>query len=115
MVWIVFGLIPLALLGAATNLLVAILCRTMKDANTASKMLVFMPMLVGMFLVFFPAWVGRAWFLLPIVGQQALVGLTEASVPVVRAVVLALATVSAAALALLVATRMLRRDDVLST
>src|SRR5919112_301730 len=113
-VWIVFGLIPLALLGAATNLVVAILCRTMKEANTASKMLVFVPMLVGMFLVFFPAWVGRAWFLLPIVGQQALIGLREPSVPVVRAAVLALVTMSATALALVLATRVLRRDDVLS-
>jgi ABC-type Na+ efflux pump permease subunit len=113
-VWIGLGLVPLTLLGAATNLLIAVLCRTTKEANTASKMLVFVPMLVGMFLVFFPAWVGRVWFLLPIVGQQALVGLREPSVPVARGVILALVTASATILPLAGATRVLRRNDVLS-
>jgi sodium transport system permease protein len=114
MVWIGLGLIPLAALGASTNLLVAILCRTTKEAHTASTILVFVPMLVGMFLVFFPGWVDRVWFLLPIVGQQALVGLRASSVPLVPGVLLALVTASAALLPLLGASYFLRRDDVLS-
>jgi sodium transport system permease protein len=58
LLWITLGLIPLALLGAALSLLVAVLCRSTKEAHTALRFLVFVPMLVGMFLVFFPAWVG---------------------------------------------------------
>ena len=56
-------------------------CRSTKEAHTALRFLVFVPMLVGMFLVFFPRGVGRAWFLLPVVGQQALIGFREVSVP----------------------------------
>jgi hypothetical protein len=113
--WIGLGLVPLALLGAATNILVAILCRTTKEANTASKMLVLVPMLVGMFLIFFPAWVGRVWFLLPIVGQQALIGFGDPAVPIIRTAVLALVTVFATGGALAAATHALRRNDVLSS
>lgn len=113
-IWIGLGLVPLAALGAATNLLVAIVCRTTKEANTASKILVFVPMVVGMFLVFFPGWVGRVWFVLPIVGQQTLVGLREPSVPLVQAMVLAVVTASATIVPLAVATGVLRRDSVLT-
>jgi sodium transport system permease protein len=113
-VWIGLGLVPLALLGAAANLLVAVSCRTTKEANTASKILLLVPMLVGMFLVFFPTGVGRVWFLLPIVGQQALVGWRETSVPFAQGVILALVTGFATLLPLAGATRVLRRNDVLS-
>jgi sodium transport system permease protein len=113
-VWIGLGLLPLAALGAAASLLVAVSCRTTKEANTASKMLVFLPMLIGMFLVFFPSWIGRAWFLLPIVGQQALIGLRDPSVPLVHAVVLSILTAFASILPLAGATRVLGRGDVLS-
>jgi len=94
-------------------LLVAVLCRSSKEAHTALRFLVFVPMLVSMFLVFFPTWVGKAWFLMPIVGQQALIGLRESSVPVARGVILAMVTLVAAVLALVGAGRALNRDDVL--
>jgi sodium transport system permease protein len=113
LVWIALGLVPLAALGAAANLLVAIVCRTTKEANTASKTLVFVPMLIGMFLVFFPGWFDGVWFLLPIVGQQVLITV-EDSAPLGQGVILTLATLSAAALPLLAASYVLRRDDVLS-
>jgi sodium transport system permease protein len=113
-VWIGLGLVPLAALGAAANLLVAVSCRTTKEANTASKMLMSLPMLIGMFLVFFPAWVGRVWFLLPIVGQQALIGLREPSVALMHGVILSLVTAAATILPLAGATRVLGRSDVLS-
>ena len=113
LLWITLGLVPLALLGAALSLLVAVLCRSSKEAHTALRFLVFVPMLVGMFLVFFPTWVGKAWLLMPIVGQQALIGLRESSVPVARGVILAMVTLVAAVLALVGAGRALNRDDVL--
>ena len=112
--WIVLGLIPLALLGAALSVHVAVRCRSTKEAHTALRFLVFVPMLVGMFLVFFPGWVRHVWFLLPIVGQQAMIGVHEPSLPVVRSVILALVTLATAVLALVSAGRVLNRDDVLS-
>jgi sodium transport system permease protein len=112
--WIALGLVPLALLGAAVSLLVAVLCRSTKEAHTALRYLAFVPMLVGMFLVFFPQGSGRAWFLLPVVGQQALIGLGEASVPLPQTLTLAAVTLAAAVSTLVCATRMLDRDDILS-
>lgn len=112
-VWVVLGLVPLAALGAAVNLLAAVLCRTTKEAHTALRFLAFVPMLVGMFLVFFPSWTGRAWFLLPIVGQQTLIAL-EPSMPVVQGAILALVTLVASVLPLVAASRVLNRDDILS-
>jgi sodium transport system permease protein len=113
-VWIVLGLVPLTAFGAAVNLLVAVMCRTTKEAHTALRFLAFVPMLVGMFLVFFPSWTGRAWFLLPIVGQQTLIGLREPSGLVAPGVILALVTLAAAILPLVAARRVLNRDDTLS-
>jgi sodium transport system permease protein len=114
LLWMALGLVPLALLGAAWSVFVATLCRSTKEAHTALTAVTFMPMIVGMFLVFFPGWIGRAWFLLPIAGQQALIGLGEPAVPVARAIVLALVTVAAALPALAGAARALSRDDILS-
>jgi hypothetical protein len=67
-----------------------------------------------MFLVFFPGWVDRVWFLFPIVGQQALMGLRDPTVPVVRAVLLALMTASAALLPLVAAKSVIDRGHVWS-
>lgn len=114
MVWVGLGLVPLAALGASTNLFVALLCRTTKEAHTASRILAFAPMLVGMFLVFFPAWADRVWFLIPIVGQQALLSV-DSSVPLVRGVLLALVTALVAVVPLVGTIWVLGRDDVLST
>jgi sodium transport system permease protein len=114
LLWMTVGLVPLAVLGAATSVYVAALCRSTKEAHTALKFITFVPMLVGMFLVFFPGWIGRAWFLVPIVGQQVLIGLQDSTVPVLRAAVLALVTLAAALLILAGAARTLSRDDILS-
>lgn len=113
-IWIGLGLVPLAALGAALSIFVAVRCRTTKEAHTALRFVTFMPMVVGMFLVFFPAWTGRIWFLLPVVGQQALIGVPEGSIPVARAALLAAVTLAAAVPVLFAATRVLSRDDILS-
>jgi sodium transport system permease protein len=111
-VWMALGLVPLAALGAAVNLLVAARCSTTKEAHTALRMVAFVPMAVGMFLVFFPAWIASAWFV-PIVGQQILAGVRD-SVPLLRASVLAAVTLAAIVPVLLGVTRLASRDDVLS-
>ena len=114
LIWMALGLVPLAALGAAVSILVALPCRTTKEAQNALKAVTFAPMVVGMFLVFFPSWAGRIWFLLPVVGQQALIGMTEESLPVARTALLAAVTVGWAVPVLFAATRVLTRDDVLS-
>jgi len=111
--WIAAGLVPLALFGAAVNLLVAVFCRTTKEAHSALRYLAFAPMLAGMFVVFFPSKIGQAWFVMPIVGQQVLIGLRE-HVPAGHGAALALITTGGAALALVLAARVLDRDDILS-
>jgi sodium transport system permease protein len=114
LIWMALGLVPLAALGAAVSILVAVSCRTTKEAQNALKAVTFAPMLVGVFLVFFPSWTGQIWFLLPVAGQQALIGVPEGSIPVARAVLLAAVTLAAAVPVLLAATRVLTRDEVLS-
>jgi sodium transport system permease protein len=114
-VWIVLGLVPLAAFGAAVNLLVAVMCRTTKEAHSALRFLAFVPMLVGMFLVFFPSWTGRVWFVLPIVGQQALIGFREQSGLLAPGAVLGFVTLAMSVLPLIAAARVLDRDDILST
>jgi sodium transport system permease protein len=111
--WIAAGLVPLALFGAAVNLLVSVVCRTTKEAHSALRYLAFAPMMAGMFVVFFPSKIGQAWFVIPIVGQQVLIGLREQA-PASHAAVLAAVTIGAAAMALFGAARVLDRDDILS-
>jgi sodium transport system permease protein len=116
LLWIVCGLVPLALLGAALNLLAAVACRTVKEAYTRLSIVTFVPMIVGMSLVFFPGWIVRWWYTLPVVGQQALIGagLRGEAVSAVQSSILGIVTLAAAALAILAASRALNRDDILA-
>jgi len=70
MLILVTGMLPLALLAAALEVSLSTLCRSVKEAHTYLSMLVFVPMAIGMFGVFFP---GSAALgsLLPVAGQQA--------------------------------------------
>ena len=106
--WIGLGLVPLACLGSATSLLVAVTCRTTKEAHSALRFLTFVPMLIGMFLVFFPGTSCSLWFL-PVIGQQALIGLETPAVSVGRVIVLALVTLASAVPALYGAAGVMRR------
>jgi sodium transport system permease protein len=64
------AILPLALLAAAIQLLISTVCRSSKEAQTYLSMLVFLPMGLGLFQVFFPA-AARGWFaFLPVIGQQ---------------------------------------------
>jgi sodium transport system permease protein len=114
-VWVLFGLIPLALSAAAIHLWLAAHSRTTQEAHGWLSIAVFVPMLAGMLLVFFPGWIGRWWFLAPILGQQALVVRTLAGEPVslFQAFVLAAVTLAALVPALIASRRALEKDDVL--
>ena len=110
--WVLLGLAPLACLAAAVELFASAACRTMKEANTALTFVVFVPMLVGMLVVFYPM-SGNGWLALPVVGQQLVVerALAGAPVPMTQSVTLALLTVVVAVPVLAAAARILGRGD----
>jgi sodium transport system permease protein len=63
-------LIPLSLAAAALEVWISVLCRGVKEAHTYLSMLVFVPMGLGMFIVFSPV-AGRGWWkFVPVAGQQ---------------------------------------------
>ena len=115
-VWVLLGLIPLALSGAAVDLWLAAHSRTTQEAHGWLSIAVFVPMLAGMLLVFFPGWIGNWWFVAPIIGQQALVTRTLAGEPtsLLQAIVLATVTLAALVPALIATRRALEKDDVLA-
>lgn len=115
-VWVLLGLIPLALSGAAVHLLLAAHSRTTQEAHGWLSIAVFIPMLAGMLLIFFPGWIGNWWFVAPVIGQQALVTRTLAGEPfsMFQAIVLALVTLAALVPALIATRRALEKDDVLA-
>jgi len=112
-VWVVLGLVPLSLLGAALTLLVATMFRTTKEAQTGLSFLTFMPMIVGMFLVFFPDRANGLSLAVPIVGQQALIGLPAYPVPVAWGALLAVVTMVSTAAVLIAAAHRIDRDEML--
>jgi sodium transport system permease protein len=111
------GILPLALLAASIQLLISTVCRAAKEAQTYLSMLVFLPMGIGMFHVFFPA-AAREWFaFLPVLGQQLQLELwmkgggASASLPG-RAAALGCFTAALALLVLEIAANRLRRDEI---
>jgi len=108
------GILPLALLAASLQLLISTVCHAAKEAQTYLSMLVFLPMGLGMFQVFFPA-AARGWFaLLPVLGQQLqlerwLKGRAAAFVP---AAALGCFTAALALLVLELAANRLHRDEI---
>ena len=110
---IVFGILTLPLLAASLQLLLSTACRSVKEAQTYLSMLVFIPMGIGMFLVFAPA-ARQAWFnFLPLVGQQLhLQSLMDGRVvPFLQSIVLGCLTLALAMLVLLVCANRLHRDE----
>ena len=113
LLWIGAGLVPLTLFGAALDLLTGATSRTTKDGHTRLGLVMLLPMMVGMFLVFFPSWIGSWWFAIPVVGQQALIvaGLRGDTIPLWQAGALALLTTATALAALWAAAHALSRDE----
>jgi sodium transport system permease protein len=110
---IVCGLIPVALLGASLHVLTGAASRNSKDAHARVSMVALVPMMTGLFLVFFPNTIGRWWFAIPVIGQQALIGdaLRGHAVSLLQAGTLAVLTLTAATALLLLAGRVMRRDE----
>jgi len=113
--WVLLGLAPLACFAAALLLLASAACRTTKEATNWLTFVVFVPMLVGMFLVFYRV-SGNGWLTLPVVGQQLIVlrALGGAPAPLIYGVSLALVTAAATVPALAGAATVLNRDQVVA-
>jgi len=74
------------------------------------------PMMTGMFLVFFPGTIQQWWFAIPMIGPQALIGeaLRGHAVSLLQAVTLALLTLVATAALLLAAGRVMSRNEIIA-
>jgi len=109
------GVFPLALLAASIQLLLSTACRSVKEAQTYLSMVVFLPMGVGMFLVFFPA-ARQTWFsFLPVLGQQLhLLRLMDGrDLPLLQSIGLGCLTLWLAILVVLVSSSRLQRDEII--
>ena len=107
-------LLSLPLLAAALEVWVSTVCRGVKEANSYLSMLTFLPMGLGMFLVFAPV-AGQAWWsFVPVAGQQLQLeaAMSGGQPDLARIVWLTLATAALTGLALLRAAGRLERDDV---
>jgi sodium transport system permease protein len=109
---VTLALIPLVLFAAAVELLISTWCRNIKEAHTYLSLIVFLPMGIGMFLVFFPHMATR-WSWLPVAGQQLLIDLLAKGtpVPLLSSLALSLSTAASAAALLLAAAKLLHRDE----
>jgi sodium transport system permease protein len=112
--WMLLGLLPLALLAAALQLAISTACRTAKEAQTYLSLLIFVPMGIAMFLVFFPDNLTRWAAMLPIAGQQVIAQtiLHGGEWPIQPAIVIALVTIWLAIATVVIAGKLLERDDV---
>jgi sodium transport system permease protein len=107
-------LIPLCQLAAALEIWTSTLCRGIKEAQTYLSMLVFLPMMVGMFVVFSPV-AGHGWWkFLPVAGHQLQLeaGMRGAPLDPLSVLFLGFGTAILAGMALLAAADRLEQDDV---
>jgi sodium transport system permease protein len=108
------SLIPLGLLAAALEIWISTLCRGMKEAHTYLSMLVFLPMMVGMFMVFSPV-AGHGWWkFVPVAGHQLQLeaGMRGAHLDPLAMLFLGFGAAILAGTALVAAARRLEQDDV---
>jgi len=107
-------LIPLSMLAAALEIWVSTLSRGVKEAHTYLSMLVFLPMMLGMFMVFSPV-AGHGWWkLVPVAGQQVFLdaGMRGTPLDPLAMLFLSFATAILAGMALLASANRLEQDDV---
>jgi len=108
------SLLPLCLLAAALEIWISTLCRGVKEAHTYLSMLVFLPMMLGMFMVFSPVAGNRWWKFVPVAGHQLQIeaGMRGAAPDPLALLGVGLATMIVAGVALAAAARRLEQDDV---
>jgi sodium transport system permease protein len=106
------ALVPLVLFAAALELLISTWCRTTKEAHTYLSLVIFLPMGIGMLLIFFPH-VASAWFWFPVAGQQLLLDLLikGSPVPLLPAGAIGIISLACAAGILEAAGNLLQQDE----
>jgi sodium transport system permease protein len=106
------ALVPLVLFAAALELLISTWCRTTKEAHTYLSLVIFLPMGIGMFLIFFPH-AASAWFWFPVAGQQLLMDLLiqGSPVPLLSAGAIGFISLACAAGILSAAGKLLQQDE----
>jgi sodium transport system permease protein len=108
------AVVPLALLAAAVQLLISTACRSVKEAQTYLSMTVFVPMFLGMFLVFFPGKPAGWWRVIPLAGQQLMLEhwMQGGATALLQPLLLGCFTTVAALVLLFVAANRLHRDEI---
>ena len=112
---VAMGVFSLPLLAASIQLLISTISRGVKEAQTYLSLLVFLPMGIGMFLVFSPA-ARQAWLaVVPLVGQQLQMEamMNGRDVGLFNPILLGCLTVALAIVVLLVAADRLQRDEII--
>lgn len=109
----VLAVLPLPLLAASIQLSLSTFCRAVKEAHSYLSMLIFLPMGIGMLLVFFPAARKSSFAFLPLLGQQLhLQRLMDGrDVPLLQSVVLGYLTLALASAMVLLSSKRLQRDE----
>jgi sodium transport system permease protein len=112
--WVLLGLIPLTFLAAALQLAISTASRTVKEAQTYLSLLIFIPMGIGMFLTFFPQYIGGWTDFIPILGQQSIAhaGIHGENWSVARAAALALVTSWLTVVTVVVSGKLLEQDGI---
>jgi sodium transport system permease protein len=109
------GVFPLPFLAASIELSLSTFCRAVKEAHTYLSMLVFLPMGIGLLLVFFPAARISSFAFLPLVGQQLdLQRLMDGrGVPLLPSIFLGCLTLILALVVMLLSSQRLQRDEII--
>ena len=112
--WAALGIVPLAFLAAALQVAISTACRTVKEAHTYLSALIFIPMGIAMFLVFFPNKLGAWMSFVPVAGQQAIAefGMRTGHWPLQHGLELALTTLWLTAITVVAAGQMLESDSI---
>lgn len=108
------AILPMALFAASVQMLISTVCRGVKEAHTYLSMIIFLPMGLGMFTVFFPGSVHGWSSLLPVVGQQIQLELLMKSgeVRIAETIALGCITAASAIVVLAAAANRLHRDEI---
>jgi sodium transport system permease protein len=111
----VLAVLPLPFLTASIQLLLSSFCRSVKEAHSYLSMLTFLPMGIGMLLVFFPAARKPAFGFLPLLGQQLhLQQLMDGrDVPFFQSIVLGYLTLALASAMVLLSSKRLQCDEII--
>jgi sodium transport system permease protein len=109
------AIFPLPFLAASIQLALSTFCRAIKEAHTYLSMLVFLPMGIGMLLVFFPAARQTLFAFLPLLGQQLdLQRLMDGKdIPLPQSIILGCLTLVLALAVVLLSSKRLQRDEII--